>query len=477
MPRLLVEAPPEVIAQPRATPAAFGAQVGAEMAYMGRQSQALGQVIDHYVESDARARAVHYETALSAEMQALSLDPDIEGRGAKFEAVQRRLFDQYRPKRGGQGTYDAKAGLVTMDLGSRFQHQTAVDGIAEMRRNTALEANHFAMRAAMADDDQEAATFFMQARESIDSSANFFTKAEREEALQKTVGDGIRAMTDTNPQLALSMIDRFGDQLAPEVTAVYRGQALATIRSNAAAVVAGAREKRQAEIDARTDASRAAEDRLMDLEQDGKLTLEAVRAEKDLDSTAYGRWKRMATGDKSGGGSNPKVYIDLSDRANAGEDVVEAANTALTDGSISRTERDAIVKTSRDERFNEPRKSVLGALKAIEERRPSMAGVTGNGLAKFDAWVKDNPAASRTDADARASEIIAESKSFKTPEAKAKPAAAPLTGRPLDSMDAIRAEAKNIADRRRLNLITEEEFRRRQNDLREAQQALEDGAK
>lgn len=406
MPRLLMEQPPEVVGQPRATPDSMGAGVGAEMAYLGRQSQALGQVIGQYVESDARARAVHYETALSAELQQISLDPDIPGRTARFESAQRRLLDQYRPKMGGQSTYDAKAGLATMDLGARFQHATAVDAISEARRNTTLAANSAAMRAAMATDDEEAIAHFLDAKESIEAASNYFTPAEKEIALRDVVGSGIRAMADTNPKMALRQIDRLGSMLPVEVTAVYRSEAIANIQAAASREVSEASQERKLRLQAETDRSHSAEDRLVDLDREGKLTLDAVQAEKDLSPSAYKRMKLLATGGTSGS-AKPDVYIELSDRASAGEDVVELANEAMSRGDLFRTERDSIVKTSRDERFEVNRARVKETLNpGAFSSDTKMRAKRTRAMKAFDDWVRENPHATYEEAEAKADAVI-----------------------------------------------------------------------
>lgn len=473
MPRLQIIGPADPVNLPNASPESFGAGVGRAMQETGRVGQALGQVLQQVADSKAKSSAAAYERDLGAAADQILLDPDIESRGQKFDAVQRKLQEKYRPKLGARGTFDSAAGMATMELRTKFDHKTMIDGIDEARRNTEITIGHKALKAATAATDEEVGTLFQEIQNDLAEGGLYLTPAQQTQMLQGAMGQGLRAMTDTNPKRALEWIDRAGTLLPPEVIAVYREEALTNIRQSAALKRAQAKEDYDLRIRAEKEASAAAEERLMDLEQSGDLTLDAVRAERDLSPTAYGRWKRLATGDKSGGGSKPEVYIDLSDRAAAGEDVVEDANTALTDGNISRTERDAIVKTSREGRFAEPRKSVLGALKTIEERRPSAVGVTGLGLSQYDQWVADNRGATRSEADAKAAEIIGELRSYKNPAGKTPPLAGAANSRPIDSTEAINAELKKARDDLRKGLIDSATFNRRMTELQEMQLELD----
>lgn len=474
MPRLQIIGAADSVSLPNATPEAFGAGVGRAMQETGRVGQALGQVLQQVAESKAKSSAAAYERDLGAAADQILLDPDIESRGKKFESVQRKLQEQYRPKLGARGAYDAAAGSATIELRTRFDHKTMLDGIDEARRNTEITIGHKALKAATSDTDEEVGTLFQEIQNDLAQGSLYLTPAQQTQMLQGAIGQGLRAMTDTNPKRALEWIGRAGTLLPPEVIAVYREEALTNIRQSAALERARADDEYKTRIRAEKESSAAAEERLMDLEQSGDLTLDAVRAEKDLSPTAYGRWKRLATGDKSGGGSKPEVYISLSDAAAAGEDVVEDANTALTNGDISRSERDSIVKTSRDERFMEPRKSVLGALKALEQKFPTKySGVTAKGLAEFDAWVAENRGASRTQSDAKAMEIIGAGRGYKAQTTNAPAKGGADNGRPLDSPDAIKAEIARVNDMFNKRLIDSAERNRRFMALREAQSELD----
>lgn len=223
MPKLLVADPAQPAQLPTATPAAFGAGVGQAMDATGRVAQALGQVVNEYVETEARASAVRYSQELEAVSRTLSLDPDIPGRMEKFEAERQRLFDQYRPKWGGGATYDARAGLATTDLQGRFAHATMLDAIKQSQANNALEREHWASKAANADTEEEALSYLAQAKESLEAGSLYLSSAEKTVAEQETLAQTIGLATKTNPELADALMNRFGQALPPKVQTELRG--------------------------------------------------------------------------------------------------------------------------------------------------------------------------------------------------------------------------------------------------------------
>lgn len=407
MPRLLVADAPGVVAGPTASPDAFGASTARAMQQTGGVAQALGQVLSEYGESQSRAASVRYEQELAAEADRISLDPEIESRGAKFEAAQRKIYGKYRPGFGFRQTYDQRTEASTLSLKTRLDGQTMRDGIAEARRNTTLEVTHKMLSAAVSDSDEEAGALFNEAQLALADSSLYMTESERAVALQNSITTGIRAMADTNPKRALRFIDRLGTMVSPEALSVYRGEAMANIRQAAAAEASAADRERRLRIQAETDASKDAEERLLDLDRAGALTLEDVKAERGLSPAAYARMKKLATGGGSGKSYNPDVYIELSDRAYAGEDVVEEANAALVNGDLDATKRDSIVRTSRNTRFKPARDLVSGALDPgafTSDRKMREKRVLA--LQSFDDWARDNPDATYEDAQDRARTII-----------------------------------------------------------------------
>ncbi len=471
MPKLLIENPAQPAGAQLGSPASFGATQAVAMQNTGRVAQALGQVLQEHAKVNAKTRAIQFEKELEAEAAKISMDPDIQSRNSQFRKAQKRLLETYRPKHFSRADYDRESSISARRIASQFQMKTMEDSTYEMRLEVKLEITSMMMKAAKSEDDAEIAALFEEARVALSDANLFMTPNQQTEALQEAIGEGIRAMSDLQPERALKWIERLGSVLGSEVTSVYRGEALTTIRQNAAAEAAKAREDRTSRINAENDASRAAEERLMEIERSGGLTLDAVRAQQGLSSSAYARWKRLATGGAKSSGSDAQTYIELSDLANAGEDVVEEANEALTSGRISRTERDSIVKTSREGRFSEPRKSILGTLKKIEEFQPTKrSGAVLGGLSEFDEWTRENPGATRTQADQKARELIDTWSKFKQPDSVPKPTA--NGARPLDSKEAIASELRSLDQRRKMNLIPQSEYDQRRSELFEASKDL-----
>lgn len=408
MPRLLVADAPGVVAGPTASPDAFGASTARAMQQTGGVAQALGQVLSEYGESQSRAASVRYEQELAAEADRISLDPEIESRGAKFEAAQRKIYGKYRPGFGFRQTYDQRTEASTLSLKTRLDGQTMRDGIAEARRNTTLEVTHKMLSAAVSDSDEEAGALFNEAQLALADSSLYMTESERAIALQNSITTGIRAMADTNPKRALRFIDRLGTMVSPEALSVYRGEAMANIRQAAAAEASAADRERRLRIQAETDASKDAEERLLELERAGTLTLEDVKRESGLSPAAYARMKRLATG----GGSktdnlNPQRYVDLEMAADKGEDIVEAANTAYINGEITESQRNNVVNASRGERFDAEIAYINESLNPgsfSSDRR--MRQKRADAVAAMRIWKRENGNASATESHAKAAEII-----------------------------------------------------------------------
>lgn len=402
MPKLIVQDLPAPANLPTASPSSFGAGVGQAMQQTGRVAQALGQVLDEVAASNARANATRYETDLQTEMQKIALDPDIAGRQAKFDDVQRKVYERHRPRFGAAAVYDQRTAMAGADLRSRFQYQTMLDGIKEARLNTQLEVDHKALKAAQAETDEETLGYFAQIREDLSDASLYMTPAEQTSALQDAVGTGVRAMVDTNPKRALGIIDSMGSILKPEVLSVYRDEAVAAIKQSAAEEVARSNQLRIDAERAEKMRSDAAEDELATIDAEGVLSIDAVKRYMPmLSPDAKRRWIDRARSGNAGSSStqNPRVYVDLTKRADGGEDVTEATNSAYLAGEITKSDRDSILKTSRDTRIGAARKFISTSLDANAFPGDMFAGtMEAQALQYFDAWAKDHPEATAEEA-------------------------------------------------------------------------------
>lgn len=464
MPRLIVSEAASPVQMPTASPASFGAGSAQALQRTGGMMQALGQVLNQYAESTARVKVIQYEQDLSAEAEAISMDPDIQGRAKKFDEAQRRLIDKHRPGFGSRNTYDQRASLSTGSIRSQFQARTMQDGIKESRLNTDLEVMHSMMKAANADSDEDAAASLLEAERALSESALYYTPAEQAIKLQTALGQGIRAMADTNPERALRVIDFLGPKLGPEVTAVYREEAMNNIRQAAARRVAEAKEQRRLMEQAEKDASRAAEERLIAADAAGDLSPSIVAGEvQNLSPTAYLRWARRAKGDSpsSGAVNDPTLYMELTDRAEAGDDVWEDATAAVTAGAISADKRNALVQTSRDARFKPARAHIKTALGVNPlNYDPERAEKLANALVAFDEWVIENPRAPREESFAKAQELVS--------LGKQRARASRFAGKTLKTPEDVRAQMKIIRDQRAAGVITPESYAEKLKNLEQA---------
>lgn len=457
MPRLLVQEAASPVGQRLASPDAFGAGVGRAAQQTGQVAQALGEVMNQYAESQGRASSIRYQQELEAEANRIALDPDIAGRPAKFEEAQRRLIGKHRPKIGGRMTYDQRSEFATQELRTDFTHRTALDGIKESRLNTDLEVQHSMMKMARAQSTEEVGRYMLEAREAIQASDLLYTPNEMTAKIQAAFGNGIRAMADVNPSLALKVIDDFGPMLGPEVTAVYREEAISNIRQGIAAENAAAREEDRLKTKAEKEASDAAEDELFELEIGGGLTVGAVAAAKDrLSPTAQRRWLDRAKGKGGDAAADPDTYMSLTDRAEAGEDIREDATLAASSGRITATQRNALLKTSRDQRFKPGRDAIKDALDPGATRTDfDMGTKRANALLEYDEWVKENPKATYEEATSKAHELIrvgsvrtksSTSRAYKSREEIIEEGKRVNAQRTLIGEEAYRAKMKGLAD-------------------------------
>lgn len=415
MPKLQIIGPADPVNLPTASPESFGAGIGRAMQETGRVGQALGQVLQQVADSKAKSSAAAYEQELGSVAEQISLDPDIEGRGRKFESAQRKLQEKYRPKLGNRGLYDSASGMATMELRSRFDHKTMLDGIDEARRNTEINIGHKAMKAATAESDEEVVTLFQEIQNDLNEGSLYLTPAQQTQMFQNSMGASIRAMADTNPKRALEWIGRVGTMLPPEVLAVYRSEAITNIKMSAAAAVAEEEAGRKAIERAEKDRSKAAGRELVALDAAGALTVGDVtsRIRSGALSEEKGRlWLDRARNPSEGGsgGIDRDLYVKLSEAADRGDSVSDEVNDAYLSGKIGKTEHDALINRRGDVVFSEPRKAILGTLDpknfGPNAARMGMPELRSDSLLAFDRWQRNNPDATIEQAEDKAQQLI-----------------------------------------------------------------------
>ena len=471
MPKLQIIGPPDPVNLPNASPESFGAGVGRAMQETGRVGQALGQVLQQVAESKAKSAASAYEQELGAAAEQIFLDPDIEGRGQKFESVQRKLSEKYRPKFGARSAFDSAAGMATQELRTRFDHKTMLDGIDEARRNTEITIGHKAMKAATAESDQEVVTQFQEIQNDLNEGSLYLTPAQKTQMFQSAMGQSIRAMADTNPKRALEWINRVGTMLPPEVLSVYRSEAIINIKQAAAAEVAAQEANQKALIAAEKERYKAAGQKLLEADAAGALTPAMVQAEikaGNLPSVQGRQWLDRARNGPDGGGGGSldrDLYVQLSEAADRGESISDQVNDANLGGRLGKTEHDALINRRKDVVFSEPRKSILGTLDpknfGANAPRMGMPELRANALLAFDRWQRSNPDASITDAENKAQELIksALGAGKRNRNAKALATVGGLgAGKRIETQEDVDKVAKGLRDKLKAGIITQEKY-------------------
>jgi len=486
MPKLQIIGPADPVNLPTASPESFGAGVGRAMQETGRVGQALGQVLQQVADSKAKSAAAVYEQELGAAAEQISLDPDIESRSQKFEAAQRKLQEKYRPKLGARGTFDSMAGMATMELRTRFDHKTMLDGIDEARRNTEINIGHKAMKAATAESDQEVVTLFQEIQNDLNEGSLYLTPAQKTQMFQASMGDSIRAMADTNPKRALEWIDRVGTMLPPEVLSVYRSEAIINIKQSAAALVAEQEAAQKALEDAEKARRKAAGEELVAMDADGTLTVGAVseRIKRGDLSEAQGRlWldrARQGPEGSGGGGIDRDLYVQYSEAADRGESIEEQVNTAYASGRLGKTEHDALISRRRDVVFKEPRKAILGTLDpknfGVNAARMGMPELRSDALLAFDRWQRANPDASIEQAEDKAQQLIKNALGTGTRNRNAKSLATTSglgIGKRIETLEDVTQAARGLKAKRDSGVMKHDQYENEMVKLQELKQAIE----
>lgn len=302
MPKLQIIGPADPVNLPNASPESFGAGVGRAMQETGRVGQALGQVLQQVIDSKAKSAAVQYEQELSAAANEISLDPDITKRGEKFEAAQRSLQERYRPKLGNRGLYDSTVGLATMELRTKFDHKTMLDGIEESVRNTEMTVQHKALKAATAESEEEMLTLFQEIQNDLKAGELYLTPGQQDQMFQKSIGIAVRAMVDNDPQRALDVIDKFGTYLEPAAISVWKKEAALNLK---AAQEQGAAEQFNAAVMQNVDKIMA-----ISGTKEGRLALTAQISDPKLSQEVGRRIKLMSDNEKAAETRARKAVVD-----------------------------------------------------------------------------------------------------------------------------------------------------------------------
>lgn len=411
MPRLLIEEPQSVASMPRTNPAAYGAGVGQAMDTTGRLTQAFSQVVAEWSESESRSAAVRYEQDLKAGAQEIAADPDIEGRMGKFEALEQRLRSSYSPKLGSGRVYDDQTNLASNDIRTALMGKTAGDALkmAEVNLDQQLEVK--TDFAAEMDDLGARMAHQLEGEEAIaNAAARGVIPPWKVDGKLREFRTGIRdslvmRKINANPAEAIRFLDSEFEGTVEEREA-FKEKALREGRLRAQNERAAANARRREEREAAKATSEAAQEDLIRLWGEDKLTAADVLARSgDLDNKSEMAMMRIAKGPKAKGrgrGSRPS-RLSLYEAGIDGDDVAETATQALSQGGVGPEDRAAAISASRQPQYAPARRHLVDFVKQADAMGPANAD---KAIDQFEAWAAKNPEASAEDAEEKAHEIV-----------------------------------------------------------------------
>ena len=429
MPRLEVREEPRSPAQPTARPRDFGAGVGVAAQQLGGQIQALGQTLEASSRERARRRAVEYRTALQNEANSIALDPDLEGRGRKFQEAQQRLLEEFRPSAltGSPQDFDFAAGITGDQIGGDLSQQTARDSIDRGIADNDFRVRELVDAAALADNQDDRALLVVEGElalaESLESGLR--TQRQHDVALQKfhrdVSGAVLRKFQNDNPAGGLDFVQSDEFLGTEEEREVWRGRMISEIRAGlraeeSEAIIAEKAQVQQAKLDEQAARKRL---HLILADRTRVLTVEDVLAEPSLSPEREQKYLGIA---QAGGRirepsqPNPAIYLDLSRRARRGEDVVDEAYTAYENEQLPLVNSEAIAAMSRDARFGDAADRIDRALDPGLMGDPFLQSKRDQALQVFDEWMRDHEGATREEAMKKADELIQGGLTIMSPE-------------------------------------------------------------
>lgn len=423
-----------------ANPADFGAGAGAAMAQFG---ETLARVGEHYdrvrretMLGAATARATQELQEYSFGLQNGTLDD--EGNvvpppdpSTHFESYNRKA-QEIRARVKSELGDDRLYGLFEQDFGKVALRQSfEVRKHVIERQKAAAAADFEGMADALADtaargDDftrkQSIELFRTQLGKFVAAGVIDPVKAqEREQKFLSMVDRAqIREAIRTNPEQAIGALlskDAFPN-LPPDQRETYlrlaAGESERALRARTQEEERARRERERLEKD---NAERVFKD-AMDLAASGKLTMGWVQ--KNRDHIAKGDYDNLVKiavkggslrGGAGDGEGNTQVYIDLRDRASRGEDIRGEAKRAFADGRIKLNMFNTLMNEAETRAadgggwYKDGTQYIKTAL-APSPTNPKLTGMTqANALDDWQEWARNNPKATREDANLKAREI------------------------------------------------------------------------
>lgn len=402
---------------PRATGAA-GQISGRNLQRLGSQVSAAGQILQASSDQRAARKAAEFTQALSAEADAIMLDPNLEQRESKLAAARKRLSSKFRPNFivGSPGAFDFRANMAAERLQATVKAQTNSDGISRGIADNDFQLDQFVEEGAKADNPSDRALAFIQGELALSGALESGLRDQKghDKRLQKFrqdfAGGVLRRMRNDNPAAGLDFLEDEFDGTEEE-RQVWRGHMISSMRS---AVSAEETELRRSELADRRREKVLDEEAQSELNEilgsDDILTVADVMDRRGALSAAAertylriaesgGRITETATFDRG-------LYLDLSDRADRGEDIIADANAAFLEGRIDKTVRDNLVNASTDRRFGDARRGLSAALDPGILGDTSLREKKVQALQFFDEWHIANPRASREEAEIKARELV-----------------------------------------------------------------------
>lgn len=436
MPRLPQVNPGQVVPLRPVRPDDLGSGVG-QAAYAGAAAD-LGAISARLIGAEREAEVARAEAGYGAKLaefvQTVEQNPDVDAREQQFEEGRKALSEEFRSSLRGGPQYQAAFDAREFQLGERAKLSVR-EGVIQKRldntRGWTIEAVDSLFQQAETERDPTVrAAKLDAARRTLDmaEASGAFTATQKAEQLGQFEGRlrqaderralaGVRESIRLNPAQALrdlhdpasplaSGLDEYQRQVAIDQAVSDYEQGLASDR--AAANYNQAQRDRQeklisAEAQKQADEALAAGDM-------GRLD-EILDASRDVMTPEDRRFylKRKAAGgglEDRDAKTVPDVYVNLWNRAAAGQAIDSDADAYFRAGQLTLGDRDRLIKDSAEKRFGSAEKYLSTKLQV----GIATEGMTGRTLAA-DAqrsmldWRNRNPDATDDDAMAKAVEL------------------------------------------------------------------------
>jgi hypothetical protein len=364
----------------------------------------------------ARRRAAEFDIALTSEANEILLDPDLSARQGRLDSARKRLAEQFRPGSfgGSPREFDSSVGLSFARHSGDLKAQTDRDGIAQATGDNDFQLDNLVEQFALSNDPAEQALALQTGELALERAVESGIRSQSQADLrlkqfrQDAMGGTLRRLQNDDPATGLSFLNS-SFQGTEEERQVWRGHMMRALSSRASAEESRRNRSSTADTDRAKVLSEEAEKELIDLSAGDGVSVDDVLSRVDLSTIAAKFWMGKA----QGGGritqpaqSQRDIYLALSTGADMGHDIVSTANAMYASELLTKSDRDALVRVSRDRRFGDARTAISLTLDAGIFGDPFIRGKKVQALQFFDDFVRNNPNATLEEAQTKANGLI-----------------------------------------------------------------------